>query len=280
MDAVHIKMQIELHPNEIPEDLKKYFIPKRKYGPFILRNDIVWKKPSCMPSSAKDRFTIDWEHILFFVSNKKYYFNQIKEPSKYEDRDKRRKYGYNGKKINDGLRNEIPERSAEEFAKHNCPDYRNKRCVWEVNPKGTKKESDTDHYAVFPEKLIWDMILAGCPEFVCNKCGKTRQKIQIKIGTKEVPPIGGIKHSKDNSSNFNETYTGNTEQNIYREELSNCGCNAGFSGGIVLDPFFGSGTTGVVALKQNKQFIGIELNEKYCEIAKRRLLPYLEQRKL
>lgn len=51
-------------------------------------------------------------------------------------------------------------------------------------------------------------------------------------------------------------------------------------GGIILDPFFGSGTSGISALKQGKSFIGIELNPKYCEIAKNRLKPYLEQRKL
>jgi len=40
---------IELHPNQIPQDLKKYFRPKRKYGPWILRNEIVWYKRNCMP---------------------------------------------------------------------------------------------------------------------------------------------------------------------------------------------------------------------------------------
>ncbi|WP_439544999.1 DNA-methyltransferase [Sandarakinorhabdus sp.] len=43
-------------------------------------------------------------------------------------------------------------------------------------------------------------------------------------------------------------------------------------GGIVLDPFFGSGTTGLVALNNNRRFVGIELNHDYCEIAQRRLI--------
>lgn len=42
-------------------------------------------------------------------------------------------------------------------------------------------------------------------------------------------------------------------------------------GGIVLDPFFGSGTTGVVAEKHGRQWIGIELNPDYIEIARGRL---------
>lgn len=41
--------------------------------------------------------------------------------------------------------------------------------------------------------------------------------------------------------------------------------------GIVLDPFFGSGTTGLVAQNLGRNYIGIELNEKYIEIAEERL---------
>lgn len=40
---------------------------------------------------------------------------------------------------------------------------------------------------------------------------------------------------------------------------------------LILDPFIGSGTTGVVALDMNRRFIGIELNPDYMEIAERRL---------
>jgi len=42
-------------------------------------------------------------------------------------------------------------------------------------------------------------------------------------------------------------------------------------GGTVLDPFCGSGTTGVVALRNGRNFIGIELNPEYAEMAKRRI---------
>lgn len=42
-------------------------------------------------------------------------------------------------------------------------------------------------------------------------------------------------------------------------------------GDIVLDPFFGAGTTGLVAAKQGRKFVGIELNPAYIEIAERRL---------
>lgn len=47
------------------------------------------------------------------------------------------------------------------------------------------------------------------------------------------------------------------------------GCPAG---GLVLDPFAGSGTTGVVALRHGRDFTGIELNPDYVAMANRRLL--------
>jgi DNA modification methylase len=42
-------------------------------------------------------------------------------------------------------------------------------------------------------------------------------------------------------------------------------------GGVVLDPFFGSGTTGVAALRLNLQFVGIEIKPDFCELARKRL---------
>ena len=58
----------------------------------------------------------------------------------------------------------------------------------------------------------------------------------------------------------------------YPTELIECPIDAGCpEGGIVLDPFMGSGTTGVVAKKQGKHYVGIELNKEYIEIADNRI---------
>ena len=48
-------------------------------------------------------------------------------------------------------------------------------------------------------------------------------------------------------------------------------------GDLVLDPFIGSGTTGLVALKMQRRFIGVELNPEYAEIAKRRLHGWIDR---
>lgn len=162
---------------------------------WILRNVIIWRKPSCTPESAKDRFTRDFEYIYFFSKNKKYYFKQQIEKTK-------------AKAIEPRM---MEEKREVYLAKHKDGQgvkrtmNRNVRTTWTFNP-GRIKDA---HFAIYPEELCEIPIKAGCPE-----------------------------------------------------------------GGVVLDPFFGSGTTGVVALKQNKKFIGIELNSKYIEIAKRRLKPY------
>jgi len=43
-------------------------------------------------------------------------------------------------------------------------------------------------------------------------------------------------------------------------------------GGTVLDPFMGSGTTGVAAILEGRRFVGVEMVEHYAEVAKRRIL--------
>lgn len=40
---------------------------------------------------------------------------------------------------------------------------------------------------------------------------------------------------------------------------------------IILDPFIGSGSTAVACQKSNRHFVGFEINDEYCKIAKRRL---------
>ena len=59
---------------------------------------------------------------------------------------------------------------------------------------------------------------------------------------------------------------------VFPEELITpfilAGCPAG---GIVLDPFFGSGTTGVTATKLGRRYVGIDISPEYCRLAEERL---------
>ncbi|MFQ6054744.1 MAG: DNA methyltransferase [Methanosarcinales archaeon] len=135
------------------------------------------------------------------------------------------------------------------------------------------------HFAVFPPKLCETPIKAGCPQWICKKCGKARVRmIQNKYiltggkGQKE-------KYDTDNKSGGLDSGAcrpqsmkyGRANKQVQTIGWTDCGCNAGWKPGIVLDPFVGSGTTCVVAKKLGRNFIGIDIKPEYCEMAKKRL---------
>ncbi len=129
---------------------------------WILRNEIIWHKPNTMPQSVKDRFTVDFEKLFFFVKSRHYYYEQQFEPLKNPNELKRKfsnpfeknKYWKLNRKSHKDLA--TMKRSQQEILQKG----RNKRCVWTI---GTASGRDK-HFAVYPEKLIETPILAGCPE--------------------------------------------------------------------------------------------------------------------
>jgi len=258
---------------------------------WILRNTIIWHKPNCMPSSVKDRFTVDFEYIFFFSKKKKYYFETQLEPlAESTKADKRLDKGL--VKHKSGKSN---QEDCQYAIKGMCANSkgRNKRTVWSICPKPFREA----HFAVYPEELCETPIKAGCPEFVCVKCGMPKiMEYKSNRNTKKEKRIADEK-TKKSSSQYgtgkvlsNDQTTGMQHRDIgpsgevgmyNKTEVvgykPTCKCNVEFTGGVVLDPFFGAGTTGLVALKQNKSFIGIELNPEYIEIAEKRLKPFMEQ---
>jgi len=143
---------------------------------WILRNTIIWHKPNCMPSSVKDRFTVDFEYLFFFSKNKKYYFEQQFEryapASDVRYRQAlRANRSYNTKKP---YENNTPYSKykknvgsvkrrgddADGLVVGGKNEGRNKRTVWKIPTKPFKEA----HFAVYPEKLIETPIKAGCPK--------------------------------------------------------------------------------------------------------------------
>jgi len=119
---------------------------------WILRNDLIWYKRSCMPSSVKDRFTVDYEHIYFFVKNKIYYFRTQYEAHKRDWSNTGGNLAGSGiHKKNDGFK--------EVYGCKLNPAGRNMRCVWDITTKPYKES----HFATFPEELPRRCIKAGCP---------------------------------------------------------------------------------------------------------------------
>jgi site-specific DNA-methyltransferase (adenine-specific) len=244
----------------------RFVIEMVKHG-WILRNVIIWHKPNCMPSSTKDRCSVDFEYLFFFVKDKKYWFKQQFEPLQ-EISVKRAEYGWHGKKLLDGESyNGIAH--TQKMGKRFAPlEGRNKRCIWKIPTQPFKGM----HFATFPEALIETPIKAGCPEFICKKCGKAREKIyEYKCGT-----IGKGWHDHSNDLEKGMRGRGGIPQTDIPYEVidkgySDCGCNAGWGTGIVLDPFMGSGTTAVVSKKLGRSFVGFEINLEYVEICNKRL---------
>ena len=72
---------------------------------------------------------------------------------------------------------------------------------------------------------------------------------------------------------FKEAHFATFPRDLIRPMIQ-AGCPAD---GVVLDPFMGSGTTAIEAIYQDKRYIGIELNPKYCDIAVRRIESELDQ---
>lgn len=266
---------------------------------WYLRQDIIWHKPNPMPESVTDRCTKSHEYIFLMSKSKQYYYDAdaIKTPI-LEDKGPQT---FGGKKARESQMNGGDPRNGHRSDKNSqlgkvwkpkgyehrgTGDQKltghsgnfdsdgnligdgmaNKKSVWTV----TTKPFSEAHFATFPQDLIVDCIKAGCPEFVCNKCGRARERIvenEYKIhenwyGDKSKES----KHSRGKAGNSYKEKIG-----INQVGFTDCGCNAGFSPGIVLDPFMGAGTTALVSRKLNRNFIGFELNPEYIKIAEKRL---------
>lgn len=187
---------------------------------WYLRQDIIWNKLNGMPESVKNRCTRSHEYVFLLSKSPRYFFDyeSIMEPvaestekrfrqnieqqkgsDRAHGREKMKPVRYGGNKYTNNKSGFFRTKSG------SCYDFTEKkfkRSVWGISTAKFKGE----HFAVFPEKLVELMVLAGCPR-----------------------------------------------------------------GGVILDPFTGSGTTGVVALLNGRSFIGCELNQKYHVMATKRI---------
>jgi DNA modification methylase len=172
---------------------------------WLLRNEIIWWKPNCMPQSARDRFTVDFEKVFFFVKSRRYYFKQQYVAAKDKARLQRRLFNPKAKRkrvYGDPRIAAINPKTIEASRQRMLKLGSRKRSVWRI----AVRPYPESHFAVYPPELIETPIKAGCPK-----------------------------------------------------------------GGVVLDPFMGSGTTALVARKLGRNFVGIELNPQYVRLAQQRL---------
>lgn len=241
---------------------------------WCLKNTIIWEKPDAMPNSTDNRFMDNYEYIFYFVKDEKQaYFRQQVEPCSYTDELKAvRKFG--GEKYAGLAENETYSGNEYVPTKKDGQYVRNKRSVWRFCTSKLKEK----HFAPFPEELVQLTLDPSCPDRICTKCGEpVRYKRKHDVVYTRDP-----KDTKYNDENAEIACDPRHAVAIdYGEEEIFCKCEKPeYEPGIILDPFFGSGTTGLVALKNNRRFIGIDIKQDYIDLADERIrreFPYYDE---
>lgn len=225
---------------------------------WYLRSDIIWAKPNPMPESVTDRPTKAHEYVFLLTKSARYFYDAdaVREPHSEIDY---RQHRYSQRTGID--RDPMDSRN---------PAGRNLRSVWNI-PTEPFPEA---HFATFPKALVEPCIKAGTSEKgCCPECGAAwvREVEAEKISTPRNAASYAKAHGPDGRdferASLRTTTVGWTPT---------CECREDFSPPApipctVLDPFAGSGTTGVVALRLGRSFIGIELSPAYAEMARKSL---------
>jgi len=247
-----------------------------------LRSDIIWAKPNPMPESVTDRPTTSHEHVFLLAKSKSYFYDaeSVREPHA-------RLWEAN----NGGSWAHTANQPMGSKAGHHSGDYpmpnpagRNKRTVWTI---ATSPYSGA-HFATFPPKLVEPMIKAGTSEWgACPECGSPWRRVVER----HVPVIGqDIPEATRTTGSELEAASTKTASSCLRvsggdkwvawkaehpdtttgwEPTCDCG-HEDTVPCVVLDPFCGSGTVGVVCQELGREFVGIDLSWEYLQLARER----------
>lgn len=213
---------------------------------WILRNEIIWHKPNCMPESVTDRFTNDFEKLFFFVKSKKYWSDMKAVAEPITDSSAIR------------LLQDIENQKGSERANGGNKTNGNMKAVSNLRFGGNK----ADGYGVRTKSgKAWRPEMAG-------------SGVEGHSGYKQADGSLMIKPMRNKRTVWKIEPKGFREAHfaVYPEKLCVTPILAGCpEGGIVLDPFMGSGTTCKVARDLGRKYLGIELNPDYIKIANKRL---------
>lgn len=289
-DKVETKKAVAGIPDKSLLLIPERFAIKMIDNGWTLRNKIIWQKRNVIPSSAKDRYTVDYENIYFFTKSPKYYFETQYEPYSPETL-KQFNQLYTGQATKDYESNNVQNPSdVKRSIIASLSKYPEGVGAMHYNTKISKRQQSRDlAKSLFPgDRKKQAEFIRGVHEMG----GHVMKSV--------MPPIGGVKQAGGD----NLTYSGNRPPwkfgRIKRtvwiintkpfkgahfavfpealvQEVINAACPIN---GVLLDPFMGAGTVALVALKMNRNFIGIELNKDYVDLAYTRIEPYLKQEKL
>lgn len=256
---------------------------------WYLRQDIIWSKPNPMPESVRDRCTKAHEYIFMLTKSQRYFYDieAIKEPATFAGEElgilrstkvRAEAMGRkpSGNELKAKLRSEDKQRGHSRRhvgfndrwdameKKGQCSGFRNKRSVWEV---ATAPFSEA-HFATFPPALIEPCIKAGCPERCCVRCGAPWRRETERLETQNRTSRNG-----EGNGQLNKHGRFGDPKRIVGGLVPTCDCPFDYttSRGVVLDPFGGAGTTGLVADRLQRSAILIELNPQYADMARRRI---------
>jgi len=271
-----------------------------------LRQDIVWAKPNPMPESCEDRCTKASEYLFLLAKKPRYYFDNeaIKEQANLATQ---RDRPVNATRAIGNTSN--GDRRINYEKDRHVVEARNKRSVWTIptqpfpgefckscktffeqgfkNMKRTEDDKPIcpicgafdqwlSHYATFPLKLVEPCILAGTSEVgCCPQCGKPWERV-VEKETYETRPIPKNIRQDELGKIHGDPGRHCTNSKTIGWSLS-CECGGEPAPCVVLDPFMGSGTTAMAAIKHGRRCVGIELNEDYAEMTRQRIEKELKQ---
>lgn len=153
---------------------------------------------------------------------------------------------------------------------------RNLRDCWTIPTEPTPDA----HFATYPRALVRPCVRAGTSERgVCGKCGAPWVRV---VESRKIPrnelPVDDPRHRPNRyvENKYADELREGYECGMYSESTTlgwrpSCACNADIVPAVCLDPFFGSGTTGLVCLEEGRKCIGVDLSRDYCELAVKRL---------
>jgi len=261
---------------------------------WYLRSDIIWSKPNPMPESCTDRPTKAHEYVFLMSKQAKYFYDAdaVRE-AQTDEWLNRTKRDVDRPPPRLGGEERKSEILSKQYKSH--PVGRNRRTVWTIS---TQPYSEA-HFATFPVALVIPCIKAGTSEKGnCSVCGKPWVRVveKDKSWSRREQRIEETYYS--HRKQFDKTQGGggtsfvghkgyfkaNGEPIVKPTKTigwqPSCTCNADTVKPIVLDPFMGSGTVAEVCERYGRAWIGIELSQEYCDIARKRINKEAAQMKL
>jgi len=241
-------------------------------GQWRVRNVVAWCRPNPPVGALGDKFRPATSYLTIAT----------KSATRYFDLDAVRNGDYSPRtsmgKVDsrDAARAEIGLSSGRP-GKDNNPAGAPPLDWWEI-PTAPYKGS---HYAVYPPALLERPIKSMCPQQVCAQCGEPRRRIVEKSPEYAAAraAVGDFKSGRDRDGGLNGTTQYVDGKHTDRADnvtigFTDCGHDS-YRNGVVLDPFGGSGTTGMVATGLGRDAILIDLDERNADLARDRIGMFL-----